>query len=218
MAASQRTTRPKNFTDLTGNRYGFWTVVGYATPNRVTRWKCRCDCGVERVVLRESLVKGKSSSCGCQKMSSRIKHGCAGTRIYFVWHSMLRRCADEKMEFYHRYGGRGISVCDRWKASFTNFVNDMGPRPTPKHQIERIDNDGNYCPENCCWSTANEQARNRSDTPRITINGVTKTRLEWCDVYSIKEATVRKRIYKGMDPELAVTMPLTAYQRRRSSP
>lgn len=204
----------KTFVDLSGQRFGWWTVLGPSVQNRSLRWNCRCVCGTERSVLQFSLTSGKSISCGCQKMSSRIKHGCAGSKLYYVWNSMICRCSKPSSSAYKWYGARGIAVCRQWMESFNNFASDMGPRPTIKHQIERIDNDGNYEPNNCRWATASEQARNRRDTPRITIDGVTKTRLEWCDIYGINEATVRKRIYKGMSPELAVTMPAIAVQNR----
>jgi hypothetical protein len=157
--------------DHVGQRFGLWIVLALH-PERYTfrygkksgafaQWLCRCEgCGTERVVLGGTLRQGRSRSCGdC----GRVKHGhCRNhrsTRIYEVWHSMMQRCYNPNHPAYAHYGGRGISVCERWH-SFVNFFIDMGVAP-PGKSLDRRNNDGDYTPENCRWATRAEQMRNR---------------------------------------------------------
>jgi hypothetical protein len=108
---------------------------------------------------------------------------------------------------YARYGGRGITVCERWLNSFENFYADMGPKPSPKHSIERQNNDGDYTPENCCWATYTEQNRNRGDSLYLTANGVTKHVKEWAEDLGVHANTIRDRIKYGWPEHLAATLP-----------
>lgn len=155
--------------DLTGKRFGHWTVLALhpATllalhPERYpgrARWLCRCDCGVECVLFGEALRRGAPRNC-----CGRLRHGhCRNgrpTRIYETWHSMMQRCYNPTLRAYAYYGGRGISVCERWH-SFVNFLADMG-EPPPGLSIDRYpNNDGNYEPGNCRWATPSEQAQNQ---------------------------------------------------------
>ena len=126
---------------------------------------------------------------------------------YAVWQIMRRRCYDKNLRCYHRYGGRGIKVCERWRESFDSFFSDMGPRPSDKHQIDRINNEGNYEPDNCRWVTNFHNSRNRRSNVNITIDGVTRCLMDWVAESGNKYLTVYMRIQNGWDPRIALWMP-----------
>lgn len=150
--------------DMTGRTYGRLTAQWPAgrTHNAVY-WLFLCVCGRLKTLDGSEVRIGRVRSCGCWE--SKLTHGCARkkrrTPEYICWITMIRRCEDPKADSYKYYGLRGISVCKRWRKSFVNFLKDMGTKPTPKHSIDRINNDGNYSPKNCRWATALQQVHNR---------------------------------------------------------
>lgn len=134
------------------------------------------------------------------------KHGGRHTSEYKIWERMLHRCKNPNNERYARYGGRGIKVCERWQESFANFLADMGPRPSPKHTVDRIDNDGHYEPSNCRWATQMEQTRNSSRTKDLTLNGETMCMTAWAQRLGITQHTLNGRLKRGWPLSAALTV------------
>jgi hypothetical protein len=156
--------------ELAAQRFGRLRVTEWHRSRRGgMQWSCQCDCGAQKWVRASHLKQGAVQSCGCLGKETtlkgrNLKHGCARngkeTSEYGIWSSMQDRCRNSNNPFYKYYGGRGISVCERWRDSFENFLIDMGPKP-PRFSIERINNAENYCPQNCKWASALEQNKNR---------------------------------------------------------
>ena len=152
--------------DLTGLRFGRLFVQSRGVPHkRNSRWVCVCDCGQTSIAYGHDLTSGHHLSCGCFQKERVTKHGATRqggwrTTEYSSWLSMRQRCTNPHQFGYARYGGRGIRVCKRWD-DFSKFLADMGPKPTRRHTLERVNNDKNYTPKNCVWATRYEQAQNR---------------------------------------------------------
>ena len=180
---------------------------------RLNRWMAvyRCDCG--RSFVMQCRSENGTQSCGCfvketaRKLltgnTHRRTHNAQGTPEHESWKQMKGRCNSPNHTEFARYGGRGITVCGRWM-SFENFLEDMGKRPSGM-TLDRIDVNGNYCPENCKWSTAKEQARNKRNNVVLTIDGKSKTVAEWCEnPAAAKDKTVYKRVKIGWPAKEAV--------------
>jgi hypothetical protein len=160
----------------------------------------KCDCGVEFSVLQQSLLSGNTKSCGCFKrdrlVETQTKHGLSKSPEMFVWAAMIQRCNNKRSTNYNDYGGRGIKVCDRWMV-FQNFIDDMGKRPSNKHEIDRIDNNLGYSPDNCRWSTRSDQVRNTRSNVWITHNGKTLCATDMAAECGININTLKKRLRSG---------------------
>lgn len=209
------------FTDLTGRKFGSLTVLGMAedacSPNgRVRRrWNCVCDCGTEKTVYGENLTGGKTLSCGClqRKRASQVrtKHGGTDSRLYGVWCAMKRRCYSLDVPEYHRYGGRGIVVCDEWKNDYSSFAEwaiQNGYDDSAKRgecTLDRINNDGPYSPDNCRWITQQEQMNNVSYNHICEYNGESHTVAEWARLYNMPYNKLLQRLLRyGYDIEKAL--------------
>lgn len=160
--------------NLTGQRYGRVVVVGRSGSDRrgTAQWRYRCDCGRDGIALSDNLRFGRTRSCGClNRDAAAVQHRTHGESVgkgtpeYNAWCTMWKRCTNQTFDHYRHYGGRGITVCDRW-VSYEAFLADMGRRPTSGHSLDRVDNDGNYEPSNCRWATRSEQCRNQRPRQR----------------------------------------------------
>lgn len=219
MVESHPTPRHPRFQDLSKSPpFGRLTVLRYAgrTRSRISRWECRCECGTIVVVAGTSLTRGGTRSCGCLQRELVGKrsttHGGGDTREYHIWLSMKSRCLNPKHARYKDYGGkpvRPIRICQQWLDSFTTFLADMGPCPSARHTIDRIDNDGDYCPENCRWATAAEQRRNTrpGHTHRVEYAGLVLCLTDWEKRTGISRKILRRRLDNGWPKELAFTLP-----------
>jgi hypothetical protein len=161
----------------------------------------QCFCGKKRTIETSAFNRGLYKTCGCGQgcNSNRTRKGMSKTKEYKSYISMLYRCTNKRADNYANYGGRGIKVCKRWSGvdGFHKFIEDMGPKPTPKHSIDRINVNGNYTPKNCRWATNKQQLNNTRKTIYLTYENITKTISEWSDLLGIKQVTIRARINRG---------------------
>lgn len=200
----------KNFT---GRIFGRLTVERLDSMAKGrSHWVCLCECGRSLIVSGNHLQRGHTKSCGCYHLDVITKHGVSKDRArrstltgdaalkalaYTSWQCMRSRCNHPGHYGFHNYGGRGISVCDRWN-SFLLFLEDVGLPPSLEHTIERNGNNGDYCPGNCSWATRKEQANNRRDNHPVTIDGVTRTISEWADAAGLRYHCLLSRIRHGV--------------------
>jgi len=196
--------------DLTGQRFTRLVVVGRA-PNKSekdtnARWHCRCDCGRMCIAYGQDLRREKFKSCGCLNAERIYKHGQSRTKEYRTWLTMRQRCENPMNGAYKQYGGAGVTVCERWM-SYEAFREDMGPAPTPRHTIDRIDGTKGYEPGNCRWATYAEQNRNLKRNVVVEIDGVRKVLADWCDHYGSNRKSVAARIRNGWDIVDAIRTP-----------
>lgn len=195
--------------DLTGLKFHHLTALAVdpvRNSSGKVRWVCQCDCGNQTVVVGQHLTNGNTKSCGCRRVEAAKKlgrlstHGMTGSPEYKAWQSMKDRCYNEDCHNYHLYGGRGILVWADWLKSFEAFYNDLGPRPSNKHSLDRIDVNGHYRPDNCRWATAEEQSNNRRNTTKYTIDGVSKSAWQWAREYDIPVTTLVSRLIRDNLP------------------
>lgn len=193
--------------DLTGMK--FWKLIAIVRTGTATNgnwkcptWLCLCECGNMKTIKAPNLRSGVTQSCGCIKR----RHGMYGTPEYAAWNSMMRRCLNTKNRNYKDYGGRGITVCEEWK-DFTVFFRDMGKRPSPKHSLDRINNEGNYEPSNCRWATTKQQARNKRNSRVLFVQGESATVPDWAERTGLGRSTLKERLRRGWSAEAAVTTP-----------
>lgn len=207
--------------NLVGRSFGRLTAVVRNRVDGKTYYYCTCSCGGVSCVEHSRLVGGVTKSCGClaRETTSRIKrkHGHTVTenrhsRIYQCWSNMKRRCYDENNVAFHNYGGRGISVCDRWRNDFEAFLKDMGDMPDGL-TIERIDKNGNYEPDNCRWATTGEQSRNTRDNLFLSCLGVSKCITDWEILLKTSRCAIKYQIRKRGE-EAAILYFLTKKQHR----
>lgn len=211
--------------DFTPETFGRLTAIGprflltYGTQGGKKSYRVyQCSCGNVCISRNTHVKNGLTKSCGCLQKEvgsargkKNVKHGGYRSVEYGVYTGMKKRCGLPTDKSYSDYGGRGITVCDRWLCpvnGFLNFLADMGPRPSPKHSIERKLVNGNYCPDNCYWATTEEQARNKRNTHNMTYNGKTQCLSDWAKEFRLRPATIRSRIKSGWTVEKALTTPV----------
>lgn len=188
--------------DLTGMRFGRWTVLERSNRTTSQLWLCKCDCGTIKKVQHTSLTNGASTSCGCYQKEVTSKrlttHNMSKTRLYNIYHDIIDRCNNEKNKRYKDYGGRGIKVCVEWEQSFCNFKNwSLSNGYDENLTIDRINNDGPYSPGNCRWATKEQQVNNKRNTIYFEFLGVKKSLRQWVDFMGWNYSKYYGRYYRG---------------------
>lgn len=218
-----------NRLDLIGQRFGKLTVIEYAgtktykNGNKFSQWLCQCDCGGKKVALGTNLKRGITQSCGClvkeaaclRESSGHKKHGYHGERLYNVWKGMKSRCNNKNNSSYKHYGARGIKVCEEWNtdyASFRKWALEAGYNEEEKRgkcTLDRVDVNGDYCPENCRWVSQSTQMRNTRCNRMIEYDGEIKSLSEWADILGVSRRILYSRIYTyHQDIDKAFTSPV----------
>lgn|SRR6185503_3088514 len=194
------------FKDITGQRFGrllVLSIVAERTKQNRIQWLCSCDCGKEWTVIGHNLTNGRQKSCPCRKNQLAAErhyvHGMVHKREYRIWSGIKKRCFNPKEPAYKNYGERGITMCDEWKKDFMAFYRDMGPCPDG-FTIDRINNDGNYEPGNCRWTTRVIQNRNRRDVVMLTHDGETMSLRDWADRMHMNFDKLRYRYEHHIEP------------------
>ena len=197
--------------DLTNKTFGKWKVLSYSCYKHYHNyWTCKCECGKIKDVRDYDLTSGKSKSCGCSNkdlpQAYKKTHGSSKTKLYGIWSTMKNRCENpSSLRAEKNYKNRGIKICKEWHdfSVFQKWALENGYKENLS--IDRIDNNGNYCPENCRWATAKEQAQNRRSNVFITYKSKTQTISQWADELNIKRKTLTERLRKGWSVERAFT-------------
>lgn len=218
MAENENVVRQFKGEDLTGRSFERWIVIGFPkleiipSGYKYWSWFCRCSCNkVERYVCEKNLRRGLSKSCGClhkeRARESHTKHGMSRRHpAYTTWANMWARCTNPKSARWTNYGGRGICVCEQWQ-TFDGFWRDMGSTWFTGASIERQDVNLGYTKPNCIWIPFAKQARNKTTSVMLTLNGVTKNAAEWAEEVGISRYTIYGRLKHGWSDEDALTTP-----------
>ncbi len=201
--------------DITDQRFGRLTAIARVPGVRLfssCAWTFQCDCGKVVISSVNRVRSGNTKSCGCWNIevsTSHVQtHGLSNTPEWEVWKTMKQRCHNPKSKRYPEWGGRGIVVCEQWRKSFEVFISDIGNRPSSQHQIERINNNGNYEPGNVKWATRSEQARNKRNNRLFDANGMSMTIPAWSEMFGVKQGVIANRLYRlGWSVEDAVKTP-----------
>lgn len=202
--------------EFIGKRNGRLVCIREASrkSKNVRRFLFRCDCGKEKEIILGSFRSGRVNSCGCisveniRAVTAKMARHLGAKTEYRTWAAMRSRCADPNNQSYALYGERGITVCNRWNDSFAHFLEDMGLRPSAKHSLDRIDNDGPYSPENCRWTTHDVQMRNQRRSRLITAKGRTLNICDWAKELGCTNTVLHSRIKAGWSDVDAVTVPV----------
>ncbi len=196
--------------DLNGRRFGYLTGLRRDPAPGYPRWICRCDCGVVKSINSGALRQGRIRSCGCYNMKrrrDRRKHGALvdkkKTPEYATWRGMITRCENPNDKRYASYGGRGITVCARWREDFASFLEDMGEKPKGL-TIERLDVNGHYEPSNCIWASKKAQARNKTTTLWVEYRGQRKSLTDWVEAAGVPYGRLYARLRRGLTAEQAL--------------
>lgn len=211
--------------DLVGKQFGRLTVLHEAGRDKHSNalWQCECSCGVIKTYIASKLRSGTTRSCGClhneELRQRKITHNMTNTAEYEAWRGMIKRCTNPNCKSFKDYGARGIKICEEWLSSFVAFYNSVGPKPTPAHEIDRINNNGNYEPGNCKWSISKEQCNNMRRNHKIVFNGESMNIGQWATKLGINVRTLRNRLIRNNWPiEKAFTEPIHQSHIPRSSP
>ena len=195
--------RTKN---LINRRFGRLLVVSFSHygNNNMLYWNCVCDCGKEKIIRGTSVSCGITISCGCYKLELNragryIKHGLCNksSRIVQIWTGIIQRCTNQNNPHYKDYGGRGITICEKWRHDVNEFYNHVGDRPSKNHSIDRIDVNGNYEPGNVRWATMGEQNNNTRVNVKFTISGISETATYWSKISGTNRKTILSRHYRN---------------------
>lgn len=199
----------KTYEHLVGSTFNGLTFERIIGPvDGYTLGEFRCECGTTKSMRVHSVVDGNTKSCGCRKTAATKRtfttHGRTGTPEYRAYHEMRKRCLNTKNHAYDRYGGRGITICERWLNSFETFLTDMGERPSAKHSLDRINNEGNYEPGNVRWATHGVQGNNRRSTRLLSAGGRTMSHKGWAEELGVSPYMVRSRVEAGLSGDEVV--------------
>jgi hypothetical protein len=190
----------KAVVDISGEVFGRLTAIKkIGSQNGHALWECICSCGNLHKAILGNLRYGFVSSCGCFNKETHTTHGLARTPEYRVWQDMKDRCSNKKNNYYKDYGGRGIRVCLRWQESFEEFYKSVGPKPFLKAELDRINNNKGYYPNNVRWTTSKENSRNTRRNRLITYKGETKCVSEWAEITGISKGAIKHRLNVGWD-------------------